>query len=123
MFAMRLSVSVVFLSILNLHNAAAQSQMCNEPFQAVITLVTNVTYPSSATFLDSDLVFYRKVLHFTEEEIDRDTEAAMLFFKNTYCLDFTNIEPNEQGQRNLGNATMELLCFHTTSHLFLTAGW
>ena len=48
---MRLSVSVVYFTFLNLHNAAAQSQMCNELFQAVITLVTNVTYPASATFL------------------------------------------------------------------------
>ena len=86
---MRLSVSVVYFTFLNLHNAAAQSQMCNEPFQAVITLVTNVTYPASATFLDSDLVFYRKVLRFTEE-IDRETKAAMQFFSDTYGLDFTN---------------------------------
>ena len=107
MFAMRPWVSVVFLNILNLHNAAAQSQMCNEPFQAVITLVTNVTYPASASSLDSDLVFYRKVMRFTEVEIDRETKAAMQFFSDTYGLDFTNIEPNEQGQRTLGNATME----------------
>ena len=31
----------------------------------------------------------------------------MQFFSDTYSLDFTNIEPNEQGQRTLGNATME----------------
>ena len=107
MFAMRLWVSVVLLGILNLHNAAGQSQMCNEPFQAVMTVVTNVTYPASASALDSDLVFYKKVLRFTEEEIDRDREAAMQFFSDTYGLDFTNIEPNKQGQRTLGNATFE----------------
>ena len=99
--------SAVFFSFLNLHNAVAQSQMCSEPFQAVMTLVTNVTFPASASFLDSDLVFYRRVLRFTEEEIDRDREAAMQFFRDTYGLDFTNIEPNEQGQRTLGNATFE----------------
>ena len=33
-------------SFLNVHNAVAQSQMCSEPFQAVITLVTNVTFPT-----------------------------------------------------------------------------
>ena len=99
-----LAVSFTFL---NLHNVAAQSQMCSEPFQAVMTLVTNVTLPNPFRFLDSDLVFYRTVLRFTEEEIDRDTEAAIMFFRNTYGLDFTNIEPNEQWQRTLGNATME----------------
>ena len=111
MFAMRLWVSVAFLSFLNLHNAAAQSQMCSEPFQAVMTVLSNVTLPISTDFLDPDLVFYRKVLHFTEEEIDRDREAAMQFFRDTYGLDFTNIEPNEQGQRTLGNATMEPFTF------------
>ena len=99
--------SAVYFSFLNLHNAAAQSQMCNEPFQAVMTLVTNTTFPASAPFLDSDLVFYRKVLRFTEEEIDRDREAAMQFIRDTFGLDFTNIEPNTQGQRTLGNATFE----------------
>ena len=107
MLAVWMWISAVFFGFLKLHNAAAQSQMCTEPFQAVNTLVTNVTFPASASHLDSDLVFYRKVLHFTEEEIDRDREAAIQFFRDTYGLDFTNIEPNEQGQRILGNATFE----------------
>ena len=100
--------SAVYFTFFNMHNVAAQSQMCNEPFQAVMTLVTNVTFSAStAIFLDSDLVFYRKVLRFTEEEIDRDRMAAMELFRNTFGLDFTNIEPNEQGQKTLGNATFE----------------
>ena len=108
---MRLWVSVVFLSILNLHNAAAQSQMCNEPFQAVMTLVYNVTFSTSTNFLDTELVYYRKVLRFTEQEIDQEREAAMQFFNDTYGLDFTNIQPNQQRQRVLGNATFEPFMF------------
>ena len=104
MSAAKLLVSVVFLT---LHNAAAQSQMCEEPFKATITVTTNVTIPVSASYLDPDLVFFRKVLRFTEEEIDRDREAAMRFYKDMYGLDFTSIEPNEQRQRVLGNATFE----------------
>ena len=100
-------VSVVFLSFLNLYNAAAQSQMCEEPFKAAITLITNATFPASASSFDPDLVFYRKVMRFTEEEIDRDREAAMHFFRDMYGLDFTSIEPNDQEQRILGNATFE----------------
>ena len=107
MSAVRLWVSVVFLSILSLHNIAAQSQMCEELFKAAITLVTNVTFPSSASSLDPDLVFYRKILRLTEEEIDRDREVAMQFYKDMYGLDFTSIEHNDQGQRILGNATFE----------------
>ena len=104
-------ILAAFSSILMLNNAAAQSQMCDEPFQAALSLVNNVTSPRSTSFLDSELVYYRKVLRFTEEEIDREREAAMLFFKDTYGLDFTNIEPNEQGQRILENATFEPFMF------------
>ena len=104
-------ILAVFSSILMLNNAAAQSQMCNEPFQAALTLVNNVTFPRSTNFLDSELAYYRKVLQFTEEEIDREREEAMRFFNDTYGLDFTNIEPNEQGQRILGNVTFEPFMF------------
>ena len=107
MSAAWLWISVVFLSFLNLHNAAAQSQMCEEPFKATITVVTNVTLPISASSFDPDLVHFRKTLRFTEEEIDRYREAAMRFYNDMYGLDFTNIEPNDQGQRILGNATFE----------------
>ena len=107
MSAARLLVLAVILSSLNLHNAAAQSQMCEEPFKATITVTVNATFPNSASDLDSDLIFYRKVLRFTEEEIDQDREAAMRFYNDMYGLDFTSIEPNNQGQRVLGNATFE----------------
>ena len=107
MSAARLCVSLVFFSFLDLHNAATQSLMCEEPFKAAITLITNVTFPISANPLDPDLVFYRKVLRFTDEEIDHDREAAMHFYNDMYGLDFTSIEPNHQEQRILGNATFE----------------
>ena len=84
-----------------------QSQMCEEPFQAVLTHATNVTFPISADFLDQNHFYYSEVLRFKEEEIDRERGAAIQFFRDFYGLDFTNIEPNEQGQRILGNATFE----------------
>ena len=83
------------------------SHMCEEPFKATLSIITNVTFPSSASSLDPDLVFYRKVFRLTEEEIDRDREAAMRFFKDMYGLDFTSVEPNDQGQGILGNATFQ----------------
>ena len=61
MSAMWLWISLVFFSFLNLHNAAAQSQMCEEPFKATITLVTNVTFPITASYFDLDLVHFRKI--------------------------------------------------------------
>ena len=46
-------------------------------------------------------------MRFTEEEIDREREAAMRFYIDMYGLDFTSSEPNDQEQRILGNATFE----------------
>ena len=103
MSAAMMLVLVVILSFLNLHDAAAQSQVCEEPFKATIIVTVNVTIPISSSSLDPDL----KILRFTEKEIDRDREAAMGFFEDMYGLDVTSIEPNEQGQRILGNATFE----------------
>ena len=60
---------------------ASQSQTCDEPFRATITVVTNVIYPASRSFLEPDHVFYREVLRFTDEEIDREREAAIHFFR------------------------------------------
>ena len=70
--------------------------MCEEPFKAAITGTANVKFPISASALDPDLVFYRKVLCFTEE-IDSERDAAMCFYNDMYGLDFTSIEPNDQG--------------------------
>ena len=119
MSAVMLLVSVVILSSLNLHNAAAQSQMCEEPFKAAITITANVTFPISASSLDPNLVFYRKVLRFTEEEIDRDRETAMHFFKDMYGLDFTSIEPNEQDREFWGMQHLNPIGVPTIIHNFL----
>ena len=101
-------IKAYYLLYVNLrHNAAAQSQMCEKPFKATIIVVTIVTFSSSANAFDPDLVHFRKTLRFTEEEIDREREVAMHFYKDMYGVDFTSVEPNDQGQRILGNATFE----------------
>ena len=102
--------SILFSSLM-LHSAVAQSQMCEEPFQAALMVVNNVAFPASSSFLDSDLVFYREVLRFTEEEIDRERETAMNFYRDFYGLDFTNVQPDELGRRILGNATFRPVMF------------
>ena len=111
MSAGRVWIPTVFLSFLMLRVTASPAQMCDEPFRATITVVTNVTYPTPASLLDPDHVFYRDVLRFTDEEIDHEREAAIHFFRNTYGLDFTNVEPDEHGQRILGNATFQPIVF------------
>ena len=90
---------------------SASSQMCKMAFQAAFMQITNTTFPVSSTQLDADLTYYRQVLKFTEDEIDREREAAISYFNRTFGLDFSNIEPDEQGQRVLGNATFQPVMF------------
>ena len=98
-------VPAVFLSFLVLHNAAAQSQEYEEPFKAALMFITNVTYPASRDMLDSEHVYYREVLGYTEEQINAEREAALRFYRDVYGLNFTDVEPDAYGQRVLGNAT------------------
>ena len=109
------------LSFFMLH-VTANGKHCDEPFRATITVVTNETYRTQPDFLDADLVFYREILRFTDEEIDREREIAIQFFKNTYGLDFTDVEPDEQGQRILGNATFQPELF-PTNDTYVFSSW
>ena len=104
-------IPTVLLSFLVFHVTASPFvQKCDEPFKATITVVTNVTI-TAVSFVDSNHVYYREVLRFTNEEIDQEREAAIQFFRDIYGLDFTNVEPDEQGQRILGNATFHPVIF------------
>ena len=107
-------ISTVLLSFLMFHVTASPAvQKCDEPFRVTITVVTNTTYLNGVSFVDADNVFYKEVLRFTDEEIDREREAAIQFFRSNYGLNFTNVEVDEQGQRILGNATFQPVLFPT----------
>ena len=109
MATIQLWIPVAFLIILMLQSAS--SQMCEMPLKAAFMQLTNTTFPATSTQLDADLTYYRQVLRFTEDEIDREREAAISFFNRRFGLDFSNIEPDEQGQRVLGNATFRPVMF------------
>ena len=123
-------IPTIFLSFLMLHVTASQSQTCDEPFRATITIVADVTYPTSRrslldgtylpsdSLMDPDHVFYREILRFTVEEIDREREAAIHFFRNTYGLDFTDVDPDELGRRILGNATFQTVTLPNYTYVF-----
>ena len=106
-------ILTVFLSFLTFHVTASPLQTCDEPFRATITVVTNVTYPTPSDLMDPNHVFYREILRFTDEEIDREREAAIQFFREKIGLDFTDVEPDELGQRILGNATFQTILLPT----------
>ena len=72
-------IPTIFLSFLTLYVTASPS--CDKPFRGILTVVTNGTYPASDSLMDPDLVFYRETLCFTDEEIDREREAAIELFQ------------------------------------------
>ena len=54
---------------------------------------------------DPNLTFFRNVLKFTEQEIQTAMESAIEYFNTTFGLDFSQSEPNQQGQRFFQNAS------------------
>ena len=105
----QLWIPAAILSILMLQSAS--SQMCDPAYQASFMQITDTTFPATSTQLDADLTYYRQVLRFTEDEIDRERQAAIRYFASYFGLNFSNIEPDEQGQRVLGNATFRPVRF------------
>ena len=87
-------------------HAASQGQTCSTPFQAVFAAVSRVTVLNSQMGPDPDYAFYRQTLGFTDAEVQQEEENAIQHFKTQFGVDFTNVEPNEMGQRILPNATM-----------------
>ena len=54
---------------------------------------------------DPNLNFFRNVLKYSEQEIQTATQSAIEYFNTTFGLDFSESEPNEQGQRIFQNAS------------------
>jgi len=54
---------------------------------------------------DPNLTFFRNVLKFSEQEIQTAEQSAIEYFNTTFGLDFSQSEPNRQGQRIFQNAS------------------
>lgn len=115
--ATRVWIHAALLGILTLNTATAQLETCPEPFQSVFVQVTNTTFPATSSSLDADLTYFRETLQFTEDEIDREREAAISYFNQRFGLDFSDIEPDEMGRRVLGNATFQPVFFPYTGNI------
>ena len=86
------------------------SQSCTTQFKAAWSVVTDLEVPlSSLTFDDPELKFYRETLHFTAQETQQQMENAIQHFRTQFGLDFSNVEPNNENKRFLGNARFEPL--------------
>ena len=60
-----------------------------------------------ATFVDTNLTFFREDLGFDDAEIQQETQNAFQFFNERFGLDFSQSEPNELGIRFFENATFQ----------------
>ena len=91
-------------------NAAAQSCPANLNLEAQIVFHGDrMLTPEvlQATFVDTNLTFFRKVLGFDDAEIQQETQNAFQFFNERFGLDFSQSEPNELGIRFFENATFQ----------------
>ena len=91
-------------------NAAVQPCPANLNFEAQIVFHGNrMLTPEvlQATFVDTNLTFFREVLGFDEAEIEQETQNAFQFFNERFGLDFSQSEPNELGIRFFQNATFQ----------------
>ena len=86
------------------------SRICNNNcpsdwFTAEYASLLDVTLPQNEIqFPDPNFTFFKDVLLFSDEKIQTVTQDAMEFFRTRYGLDFSQVTPNELGQRFLGSA-------------------
>ena len=92
----------VFLALLGI----AAAQTCPSPwFDAHFVALADEPLTTASREEDFNLTYFRNVLRFTEQEIERQTQNAIQFFNTTYGLDFSQSQPDAQGQRFYQNAT------------------
>ena len=82
----------------------ASTQTCS--FDVAFNFITDGVGSASmfSQLEDPQMSFFRDTLRFTEEETQQVQEAAIQHYNSQFGLDFSNIEPNDENQRFLGNA-------------------
>ena len=98
----------VWVLILALSSLVGSSQACPPGhFSAVIVGSVDQTIEELDLISeDPELLFFRKGLHFQEDEINHVFEDAINFYNYTFGLDFSDSPPNEENIRYLENAIM-----------------
>ena len=98
--------AVVVIALISCIPIAYGQEDCPEGAEFIISFDNVVPL---AEFLqnipDPNLTFFRNVLKFTEQEIQTATQSAIEYFNMTFGLDFSETEPNQQGQRIFQNAS------------------
>ena len=100
----------IHIFIFAVSSLAVYSQSCPpKHFSAVFVTSIDQTIddPSQFYLEDPELTFLKRVMRFQEEEIDHIFEDAIYFFNDTFGLDFSASQPNNQNTRFFENATMD----------------
>ena len=85
------------------------SQTCpSDHFSAVFVATADQVLDTPIAIVpDPDLTFFKNVLKFRDGDISHATEDALLFFNETYGLDFsTSLPPNDQHELFFENAKL-----------------
>ena len=73
-------------------------------FNIQFVSVAEKVVPPSAIELMPDLSFFKNVMKYSPRKIEKVTNDALMFFKNKYGIDFTQVEPDELGKRETETA-------------------
>ena len=97
-----------WILILAVSSLVVSSQACPpRHFSAVIVSSIDQTFEDPEIHIeDPKLSFFKRVLHFEEEEIHYVFEDAINFFNHTFGLDFSDSLPIEEYHRYIENAIM-----------------
>ena len=98
-------IQAIILGLSLLHSTGAQS--CSTPFWATYVTITRLRSTTAFFPPDPNYTFYRETLCFSDAEVEQEKNNAIQYFKTQFGLDFSNAEPNERGQRFVGNASFE----------------
>ena len=90
-------------------------------FSAVFTATIEQTIDEPVPFkIDSELTLFKDVLKFRDDAIRQFFEDAIIFFNNTYGLDFSASPQNENYQRSIEDAVMNPFIFLDHVEYFVT---
>ena len=98
--------AVVVIALISGIPVTYGQENCPEGAEFIISFDTVVPLADyQQNIPDPNLTFFRNVLKFTEPEIRAATQLAIEYFNTTFGLDFSESEPNQQGQRIFQNAS------------------
>ena len=99
-------VAVVVIALISGIPVTYGQEHCPEGAEFIISFDNIVSLAEfQQNIPDPNLTFFRNVLKFTEQEIQTATQSAIEYFNTTFGLDFSEYEPNQQGERIFQNTS------------------